>query len=151
MPEPSGAHRVPGDLRLGFAGTPEFAVASLRALVESGRSPVAVLTQPDRPAGRGKQLTASPVKQYAGQQGIPVLQPATLRDDDMVAQLAALEPDVLIVAAYGLILPQAVLDAYGLETLAFGPEYIIPSPFDPRLRELVSAAVASAVVQPAPL
>ena len=96
--------------RIIFAGTPEFAVASLRVLVESGRSPVAVLTQPDRPAGRGKQLTASPVKQYAGQQGIPVLQPATLRDDDMVAQLAALEPDVLIVAAYGLILPQAVLD-----------------------------------------
>ena len=96
--------------RIIFAGTPEFAVASLRALVESGRTPVAVLTQPDRPAGRGKHLTASPVKQYAEQQGMPVLQPVTLRDDDMLGQLAALEPDVLIVAAYGLILPQAVLD-----------------------------------------
>ena len=96
--------------RIIFAGTPEFAVASLRALVESGRIPVAVLTQPDRPAGRGKRLTPSPAKQYAEQQEIPVLQPVTLRDDDMVAQLAALEPDVLIVAAYGLILPQAVLD-----------------------------------------
>ena len=96
--------------RIIFAGTPEFAVASLRALVESGHTPVAALTQPDRPAGRGKHLTASPVKQYAQQQEIPVLQPVTLRDDDMVAQLAALEPDVLIVAAYGLILPQSVLD-----------------------------------------
>ena len=96
--------------RIIFAGTPEFAVASLRALVESGRIPVAALTQPDRPAGRGKHLTASPVKEYAEREGIPVLQPVTLRDDDVVAQLAALEPDLLIVAAYGLILPQAVLD-----------------------------------------
>jgi len=96
--------------RIIFAGTPEFAVASLRALVESGRKPIAVLTQPDRPAGRGKQLTTSPVKRYAGTQGIPVLQPATLRDDAIVAELAALAADVLIVAAYGLILPQSVLD-----------------------------------------
>lgn len=96
--------------RIIFAGTPEFAVASLRSLVESGRRPIAVLTQPDRPAGRGKHLTASPVKEYAGQEGIPVLQPATLRDDAVVGELAALEPDVLIVAAYGLILPQSVLD-----------------------------------------
>lgn len=99
--------------RIIFAGTPEFAVASLRALVESGRRPVAALTQPDRPAGRGKHLTASPVKQYAEQQRIPVLQPATLRDDIVVAELAALEPDILIVAAYGLILPQSVLDVPG--------------------------------------
>ncbi len=96
--------------RLLFAGTPDFALASLKALVESGRTPVAVLTQPDRPAGRGKKLRASPVKEYALGQDIPVLQPATLRDDDMVAKLAALEPDLMIVAAYGLILPQTVLD-----------------------------------------
>lgn len=96
--------------RLVFAGTPDFALTSLKALVESGRRPVAVLTQPDRPAGRGKKLTASPVKQYAEQQDIPVLQPVTLRDDDVVAQLRSLHPDVLIVAAYGLILPQNVLD-----------------------------------------
>ena len=96
--------------RLVFAGTPEFALTSLKALMESGRMPVAVLTQPDRPAGRGKKLTASPIKQYAEQQGIPVLQPATLRDDDAAAELRALRPDVLIVAAYGLILPQDVLD-----------------------------------------
>lgn len=96
--------------RLVFAGTPDFALASLRALVESGQKPVAVLTQPDRPAGRGKKLTASPVKQYAVEQGIPVLQPVTLKDEEAVKELKALRPDVLIVAAYGLILPQNVLD-----------------------------------------
>ena len=96
--------------RIVFAGTPDFALASLTALVEAGRSPIAVLTQPDRPAGRGKKLTASPVKRYAEEQGIPVRQPATLRDEQAQADLAALEPDLLIVAAYGLILPQAVLD-----------------------------------------
>jgi methionyl-tRNA formyltransferase len=96
--------------RIVFAGTPEFALVSLRALVDSGRIPVAVLTQPDRPAGRGKKLTASPVKRYALEQGIPVLQPLTLRNADAVAELRALAPDVMIVAAYGLILPQDVLD-----------------------------------------
>ena len=96
--------------RLIFAGTPDFARASLEALVESGRTPVAVLTQPDRPAGRGKKLRASPVKEYALAREIPVLQPESLRDDAIVAQLAALEPDLMIVAAYGLILPQNVLD-----------------------------------------
>jgi len=98
------------DPRVIFAGTPDFALASLQALVESGRMPVAVLTQPDRPAGRGKKLTASPVKQYAVAQGIPVLQPMSLRDETAVSELEALRPDVLIVAAYGLILPQDVLD-----------------------------------------
>ena len=96
--------------RLVFAGTPDFALASLQALVEAGRRPVAVLTQPDRPAGRGKKLTASPVKRYALEHGIPVQQPATLKDDAAVADLAALQPDLLVVAAYGLILPQNVLD-----------------------------------------
>ncbi len=96
--------------RIIFAGTPAFSVASLAALVEAGHEPVAVLTQPDRPAGRGKRLTASPVKQYAESRDIPVKQPATLRDDAIVAELAALEPEIMIVAAYGLILPQAVLD-----------------------------------------
>ena len=96
--------------RIIFAGTPDFALASLEALVAAGYTPCAVLTQPDRPAGRGKQLTASPVKTFANEQDIPVLQPATLRDDEQVAALADLQPDVMIVAAYGLILPQAVLD-----------------------------------------
>ena len=96
--------------RLIFAGTPDFARASLAALVESGRTPVAVLTQPDRPAGRGKKLRASPVKAYALEHDIPVLQPETLRNDVIVAELAAFRPDLMVVAAYGLILPQAVLD-----------------------------------------
>ena len=83
---------------------------SLRLLLESGIKPVAVLTQPDRPAGRGKKLTASPVKEVAVANGIDVLQPTTLRDDDIVAQLLALDADIMIVAAYGLLLPQNVLD-----------------------------------------
>ncbi len=99
--------------RVIFAGTPEFALASLHALVESGNTPVAVLTQPDRPAGRGRRLTASPVKQFAEAAGIAVLQPETLRDDSVISELAGLEPDMLIVAAYGLILPQAVLESPG--------------------------------------
>lgn len=93
-----------------FAGTPEFALASLRALVDAGTSPIAVLTQPDRPAGRGKRLTASPVKEYALQAGIDVMQPPTLRNADVAAEFAALSCDLMIVAAYGLILPQDVLD-----------------------------------------
>ena len=96
--------------RVVFAGTPEFALRALEALTVAGYEPVAVLTQPDRPAGRGKRLTASPVKIYAAARGIPVLQPQTLRDDKAVAEIEALAPDVLIVAAYGLILPQRVLD-----------------------------------------
>ena len=97
-------------MKLVFAGTPDFARASLEALVGSGRKPVAVYTQPDRPAGRGKKLTASPVKHCAIEHGIPVYQPATLRDAAAVEELRALQPDLLVVAAYGLILPQSVLD-----------------------------------------
>jgi methionyl-tRNA formyltransferase len=93
-----------------FAGTPDFAVASLKALVESCITPIAVLTQPDRPAGRGKRLSASPVKQFAEDLGIPVLQPETLRDASVVAELEAMQPDLMVVAAYGLLLPQNVLD-----------------------------------------
>ena len=96
--------------RIIFAGTPEFAVASLEALVESGVAPCLVLTQPDRRAGRGKRLTMSPVKQYAIEQKIEVGQPVSLRDDSVVEELARLEPDIMVVAAYGLILPQNVLD-----------------------------------------
>ena len=96
-------------LRLLFAGTPDFAVPSLRAALEGG-DVLAVLTQPDRPAGRGRQPQASPVKQVALEHGVPVLQPETLRHADVKAQLAAFAPDLLIVVAYGLILPQAVLD-----------------------------------------
>lgn len=101
------APRLP---RLLFAGTPEFALVSLEALIATGHAPQAVLTQPDRRAGRGKKLTASPVKQCALFHDIDILQPPTLKDDDIVARLDALEPELLIVAAYGLILPQRVLD-----------------------------------------
>jgi len=96
--------------RVLFAGTPEFARVSLAALVAGGVTPVAVLTQPDRPAGRGKKLTASAVKQFALAADIPLSQPTTLRDPDVLTELAALKPDLMIVAAYGLILPQAALD-----------------------------------------
>ncbi|MDJ0916189.1 MAG: methionyl-tRNA formyltransferase [Woeseiaceae bacterium] len=93
-----------------FAGTPDFALASLKALVDGGHPPVAVYTQPDRPAGRGKKLKQSPVKQYANEHEIPVLQPRTLRDEGAADTLRAFEPDLLVVAAYGLLLPQDILD-----------------------------------------
>ena len=93
-----------------FAGTPDFALASLKALVEAGYRPRAVYTQPDRPAGRGKRLTESPVKQYANAQDIPVRQPKTLKDEAAASELEAFEPDLLVVAAYGLLLPQRILD-----------------------------------------
>jgi methionyl-tRNA formyltransferase len=96
--------------RVIFAGTPAFALASLSSLVGAGHVPCAVLTQPDRPAGRGKRLTESPVKHYAVEHDIPVLQPVTLRDEAAAGEIAALEPDILVVAAYGLLLPQNVLD-----------------------------------------
>ena len=96
--------------RIVFAGTPEFARASLQALMAAGHSVVAVYTQPDRPAGRGRRLTASPVKHLAEDCGIPVLQPKTLRDSTVAADLKALRPDLMVVAAYGLLLPQNVLD-----------------------------------------
>lgn len=96
--------------RLVFAGTPEFAVPALNVLVEAGHPPVAVYTQPDRPAGRGRRLRPSPVKQYALEHALPVRQPVSLRGADEQAALAALRPDLMIVVAYGLLLPQAVLD-----------------------------------------
>ena len=96
--------------RLIFAGTPEFARAALAALVAGGYPPVAVLTQPDRPAGRGRRLAESPVKVFSMEHDLPVMQPVTLRDTGIVREIAALRPDLMIVAAYGLILPQAVLD-----------------------------------------
>ncbi|MEQ9465752.1 MAG: methionyl-tRNA formyltransferase [Haliea sp.] len=98
-------------LRLIFAGTPEFAATHLRALLTSHHRVVAAYTQPDRPAGRGKKLQASPVKEVAAAAGIPVFQPASLRHAEAQAELAALGADVMVVVAYGLILPQPVLDA----------------------------------------
>lgn len=97
-------------MRIVFAGTPEFAAQHLQALLDAGRDIVAVYTQPDRPAGRGQKLMPSPVKQLAQQHGLPVYQPQTLRDPAAQAELAALRPELMVVVAYGLILPQAVLD-----------------------------------------
>jgi len=93
-----------------FAGTPEFSVAPLQALLDSEHNVIAVYTQPDRPAGRGRKLTASPVKNLALEHNIPVYQPQTLRDESAQAELNALNADLMIVVAYGLILPKAVLD-----------------------------------------
>lgn len=96
-------------LKIVFAGTPEFAAVSLRALLASGHRVEAVLTQPDRPAGRGRKLVASPVKQLAERHGLSVLQPETLKDETIRAALTRLQPDVIVVVAYGLIVPPAVL------------------------------------------
>jgi len=96
-------------MRLVFAGTPDFAVPALRAAMAHGEV-LAVYTQPDRAAGRGRKLAASPVKQVALDAGIPVHQPLTLRSAEEQDTLRALKPDLMIVVAYGLILPQAVLD-----------------------------------------
>ncbi|MDO8990876.1 MAG: methionyl-tRNA formyltransferase [Sideroxyarcus sp.] len=95
-------------MKIIFAGTPQFAASALAAVIRQHQV-VAVLTQPDRPSGRGMHLTASPVKQLALQHGLPVLQPATLKTEDAQQAIAALDADVMVVAAYGLILPKAVL------------------------------------------
>ncbi len=95
-------------MKIIFAGTPQFAASALSALLKEHQV-VAVLTQPDRPAGRGMQLVASPVKQLAQQHGLPVLQPVTLKTEEAQHEIAALDADVMVVAAYGLILPKAVL------------------------------------------
>ncbi|MBN7769914.1 methionyl-tRNA formyltransferase [Marinobacter daepoensis] len=97
-------------MRIVFAGTPDFAATALKALLNAGHDVIAVYTQPDRPAGRGRKLMPSPVKQVALDNQLPVFQPVSLKPDAAQQELAALKPDVMIVAAYGLILPQAVLD-----------------------------------------
>ncbi len=97
-------------LRILFAGTPEFAVPPLDALHAAGHEIVAVYTQPDRPAGRGQVLTASPVKRRALELGLTVEQPPTLKSAEAVERLRACRADLMVVVAYGLILPQAVLD-----------------------------------------
>ena len=97
-------------MKLIFAGTPDFAATALAALVAAGHDVALVMTQPDRPAGRGMALQASPVKQLAERHGLPVFQPATLKDPAAQERVRAVAADVMVVAAYGLILPQAVLD-----------------------------------------
>ena len=97
-------------LRVVFAGTPDFAATSLAALLESPHQVVGVFTQPDRPAGRGRKLVSGPVKQLALDNSLPVYQPTSLKTANSQAELAALQADIMVVVAYGLLLPQAVLD-----------------------------------------
>ena len=98
------------ELRLCFAGTPDFSAAHLSALIASGHTIDAVYTQPDRPSGRGKKLQPSPVKAVAMAAGLEIRQPASLKTVEAQQELAAIAPDLLVVVAYGLILPQAVLE-----------------------------------------
>ena len=98
-------------MKIIFAGTPEFAVPALAALIEAGHKIVMVLTQPDRPAGRGMKLKASPVKVLATQHQLNVFQPETLKDQSVQTRIAEMDADVMIVAAYGLIIPTVTLNA----------------------------------------
>lgn len=97
-------------LRIIFAGTPEFAAEHLKALLNSRHQVIAVYSQPDRPAGRGKKLSASPVKEVALANNIPVYQPLNFKTEEARAELAALNADIMVVVAYGLILPKTVLE-----------------------------------------
>jgi methionyl-tRNA formyltransferase len=101
---------VPKSIRIIYAGTPDFAVAPLQSLIDAGYNVIAVYTQPDRPAGRGREPRPSPVKQKALEHGIPVFQPESLKFEDDQKTLRDLNPDLMIVTAYGLLLPKAVLD-----------------------------------------
>jgi len=100
----------PGQLRTVFMGTPEFACATLQGLVDAGVNLVGVFTQPDRPKGRGKKLAAPPVKELAETCGLPVFQPQRLRRPEAVEELRRLDPELVVVVAYGQILPKEVLE-----------------------------------------
>ncbi|MDA1189445.1 MAG: methionyl-tRNA formyltransferase, partial [Chloroflexi bacterium] len=119
-------------LRVVFMGTPEFAVPVLTALLDAGHEVVGVYTQPDRPTGRGQKTESPPVKRLALEHGLSVYQPTTLRDADAQRKLAALEPDVCVVAAYGKLLPPEVLAIPPLGCLnihpSLLPKYRGPSP-----------------------
>src|SRR5947199_2586594 len=97
-------------MRVVFLGTPEFAVPSLDALVAAGHSLLAVFTQPDRPKGRGQQVTESPVKGAAVRLGIPMFQPERIRRPESVEQLRSLNPDLMVIVGYGQIIPQTIID-----------------------------------------
>ena len=97
-------------LRVVFFGTAEFAVPSLAALLEAGHQVLAVVTQPDKPSGRGQRLTPSPVKLAALERGLPLVQPKRVRSEAFIAKMRDLAPDVLALAAFGQIVPQALLD-----------------------------------------
>ena len=97
-------------LRLIFAGTPKFAASHLEAIIGSNHQILSVYTQPDRPSGRGRKLVNSPVKQLAERENLELCQPISLRSPDEQEKLAAYNPDLLVVVAYGLILPKEILD-----------------------------------------
>ncbi|ACJ21146.1 methionyl-tRNA formyltransferase [Coxiella burnetii] len=101
-------------LKIVFAGTPQFAVPTLRALIDSSHRVLAVYTQPDRPSGRGQKIMESPVKEIARQNEIPIIQPFSLRDEVEQEKLIAMNADVMVVVAYGLILPKKALNAFRL-------------------------------------
>jgi methionyl-tRNA formyltransferase len=107
-----------------FAGTPAFAVPTLEALIRSEHRILAVYTQPDKPAGRGQKLTASPVKNLALEHHLPIMQPRTLRDPQAQEELKNLNADIMVVVAYGLILPQVVLDATRLGCINIHPSLL---------------------------
>lgn len=97
-------------MRIVFMGTPDFAVGTLQALVESGKHEIAaVVTQPDRPKGRGQKMLMTPVKEYALSQGLPVYQPAKVKTPEVIAQLRELRPEIIVVAAFGQLLNQELL------------------------------------------
>ena len=120
-------------MKIIFAGTPEFAVPALAALINAGHEITMVLTQPDRPAGRGMKLHASPIKQLALQHNLPVFQPESLKPAEIQAHIAAVNADVMIVAAYGLIIPTNVLNMFGFENKKLG-SYNIHASLLPRWR-----------------
>ena len=101
-------------LKIVFAGTPDFAAAHLQALLDSEHQVIAVYSQPDRPSGRGRKLTPSPVKALALEHDLPVFQPKSLKNEEAQAELAELKADVMVVVAYGLLLPKAVLETPSL-------------------------------------
>ena len=97
-------------MKILFMGTPDFALFSLKALCEAGENVIGVVTQPDKPKGRGYTLTPPPVKVYAEEQGLPVYQPNTLRGEEFATLLDTLAPDLIVVVAYGKILPLNVIE-----------------------------------------
>lgn len=126
-------------MRIVFMGTPEFGVPALRHLVLNGYQVVAVYTQPDKLAGRGRQPASSPLKRAAARLNLPVVQPASLKKTEAVAELAGFEPDAIVVAAYGKILPKEVLDIPALGCINIHPSLL------PRHRG--ASPVVSAILQ----
>ncbi|MEK7122985.1 MAG: methionyl-tRNA formyltransferase, partial [Patescibacteria group bacterium] len=98
------------ELKIIFMGTPEYSAQYLRGLIEADRTPIAVVTQPDRPAGRTQSIKPTPVKRVAEQHHIPVMQPNDIRDTQWVEKIRTLAPDLIIVVAFGQIIPQSILD-----------------------------------------